>query len=148
MKGQNLRLFVNNKCIALATSCTYHVSLEMEEASTKDDTANFGKSEPVGANWDFSCDALYSPEADSGAHNGEDALDIVLAQAKVWVEFERTGGTKNRDEVNGTPNTYGGWAYVNDISVNAPNRQNVTYTIQGTGWGELKKNPTTSSSAL
>lgn len=149
MKGQNFRVKIGSKCVAFATSCTVHAALQMEESSTKDDTDDYGKSEPVGTNWDFSCDALYSVETDSTGQNGESLMDILLAQTKVFVSFELTEGVKNRETVSGS-NTYGGYAYINDISVNAANRQNVTYTIQGTGYGELGKNkiPGPSSSNL
>ena len=50
--------------------------------------------------------------------NGVDALDLVLAQAKVQVQFEQTQGEKNRVAVTGTA-VYSGSAWVNDISVNA-----------------------------
>ena len=41
-----------------------------------------------------------------------------------------------------------GWAWVSDIVVNAPNRQNATYTIQLTGDGELKAMTVASSSTI
>lgn len=129
MKGQNLRILIGSpaKCIAFATSCTYHLSNTLEDASTKDTEGGFQKQEVTGTAGDISCDALYSVETDSNGINGENALDLVLAGQEVDVEFSPTNGTKNRSAV-GTPYTCK--AIVNDISVNAPNRQNVTYTIQ------------------
>jgi hypothetical protein len=52
---------------------------------------------------------------------------MMLAGQEVTVEFSPTTGTKNR-EATGT--NYTCQAIVNDISINAPNRANVTYTIQ------------------
>ena len=138
IKGQNLRLLVGGKCVAFATSCTVHVSLNLEESSTKDSTNNFTEQTPTGISWDMSCDALYSVDADATGVNGIDALDKVLAQTKVTVMFEQTTGDKNRVAVTGGA-VYSGDAWVNDISINAPNRQNTSYTIQLTGDGVLAK---------
>ena len=138
IKGQNLRVLIGNKCVAFATSCTVHVSLNLEESSTKDSTKNFTEQTPTGISWDMSCDALYSMDADATGVNAIDALDKVLAQTKVTVMFEQTTGDKNRAAVTGSA-VYSGDAWVNDISINAANRQNTSYTIQLTGDGELAK---------
>ena len=86
----------------------------------------------------MSCDALYSVDADATGVNGISALDMVLAQQKVQVQFEQTQGEKNRVAVTGGA-VYSGYAWVNDISINAANRQNTSYTIQMTGDGQLAK---------
>ena len=129
MKGQNLRILIGSpaKCVAFSTGCTYHISSNLEDSSTKDDVGGFQKQEVTGMAGDISCDALYSVDADSGAVNGEAALDMVLAGQEVDVEFSPTEGDKNRTA---TGTKYTCKAIVNDISINAPNRQNVTYTIQ------------------
>ena len=133
MKGQHLRIFIKQgngdaKCIAFAQSMTYHLSANLEDSSTKDDTGDFQKQAVVGMAGDFSCDALYSVETDATGVNGEDALDLVLAGQEVTVEFSGTTGDKNRTQ---TGNKYTCAAIINDISVNSGNRQNVTYSIQG-----------------
>ena len=118
---------INGSCVAFATSCTYHLSANLEDSSTKDDTGDFQLQQVVGLAGDISCDALFSVGTDSTALNGEAALDIVLAGQEVDVEFSPTDGANNRSE---TGTKYTCKAIVNDISINAPNRQNVTYTIQ------------------
>ena len=138
IKGQNLRLLIGGKCVAFATSCTVHVSLNLEESSSKDSTNNFTEQTPTGISWDMSCDALYSVDTDATGVNGINALDTVLAQQRVQVQFEQTQGEKNRIAVSGGA-VYSGYAWVNDISINAGNRQNTSYTIQLTGDGELAK---------
>ena len=138
IKGQNLRLLIGGKCVAFATSCTVHSSLNLEDSSTKDSTNNFTEQTPTGISWDMSCDALYSVDTDATGVNGINALDTVLAQQRVQVQFEQTQGEKNRIAVSGGA-VYSGYAWVNDISINAANRQNTSYTIQLTGDGELTK---------
>ena len=138
IKGQNLRLLIGGKCVAFSTSCTVHSSLNLEESSSKDSTNNFTEQTPTGISWDMSCDALYSVDTDATGVNGINALDTVLAQQRVQVQFEQTQGEKNRVAVSGGA-VYSGYAWVNDISINAANRQNTSYTIQLTGDGELAK---------
>lgn len=130
MKGQNLRILIGSpaKCVAFATSCTYHLSATLEDSSTKDDIGGFQKQEVTGMAGDFSCDALYSVNNDSGAINGEQALDMVLAGQEVDVEFSATEGDKNRTA---TGTKYVCKAIINDISINSPNRQNISYSLQG-----------------
>jgi len=129
MKGQNLRILIGSpaKCVAFSTSCTYHLSATLEDSSTKDDAGGFQKQEVTGMAGDISCDALYSVDADASGINGTDALDMLLAGQEVDVEFSPTTGDKNRTA---TGTKYSCKALVNDISINAPNRQNVTYSIQ------------------
>lgn len=138
IKGQNLRIKLGTKYVAFATSCTVHVSAQLEESSTKDSTNGWQKQEITGMNWDISVDALYSVDSDATGVNGADALDLILAQEQIDVEFTQAAGEKNRVPETGDIK-YSGKAWVNDVSVNAPNRQNTSYTLQATGDGELTK---------
>lgn len=138
IKGQNLRIKLGTKYVAFATSCTVHVSAQLEESSTKDSTNGWQKQEITGMNWDISVDALYSVDTDATGVNGVDALDLILAQQQIDVEFTQAAGEKNRVPESGDIK-YSGKAWVNDVSVNAPNRQNTSYTLQATGDGELTK---------
>lgn len=135
---------INGKCVAFSTSCQYHLSANLEDSSSKDNTDDFQKQQVVGLAGDISCDALYSVESDATGVNGTDALELILAGAEVDVTFTPTSGDKNRSAA-GT--AYTCKALVNDISINAPNRQNVTYSIQM----QMNSKPTTgivSSSAI
>lgn len=135
---------INGKCVAFSTSCQYHLSANLEDSSSKDNTDDFQKQQVVGLAGDISCDALYSLESDATGVNGTDALELILAGAEVDVTFTPTSGDKNRSA---TGTAYSCKALVNDISINAPNRQNVTYSIQM----QMNSKPTTgivSSSAI
>jgi predicted secreted protein len=138
IKGQNLRIKLGTKYVAFATSCTVHVSAQLEESSTKDSTNGWQQQEITGMKWDISVDALYSVDTDATGVNGSEALDLILAQQKIAVEFTQAAGEKNRVPGQGAI-VYSGNAWVNDVSVNAPNRQNTTYTLQAAGDGELTK---------
>lgn len=144
IKGQNLRLSIGGKYVAFATDCTLHVTANLEESSTKDSTNDFSEQEVTGLSWDISTSALYSvaPGSGSGADatgmDGVAALDLILAKQKVAVIFEQCEGTKNRQQKTGTAQ-FSGYVIINDISVNATNRQNATYTLSATGVGALAK---------
>lgn len=140
IKGQNLRLRIGGKYVAFATDCTIHVSGSLEDSSSKDSTDGmWQEQELTSMSWDISTSALYSVDADATGHNAEDALDLVLAMQKVWVEFTGTTGDKNRT-AEGVK--YGGYVWLNDNSISATNRQNGTYSLQGQGTGPLTKNAT------
>lgn len=134
-KGQNLRLCVDNKVIALATSCTFHVAAQLEDSSTKDDTGDWQSQEVTGLSWDCSCDALFSITEDPTAKLYKDLINLMIEKKTVSVEVLLTDSeNSNRNEV-GSVTT--GTGYISDLSLNAPNRQNATYSIQITGSGPL-----------
>ena len=65
IKGQNLRLYVQNICVAAAKNAQVHVSLEVQEDSTKDTIDDWLQQSPVGLSWDAQTDAMVDmqPEA-------------------------------------------------------------------------------------
>ena len=137
IKGQNLRLMIDGKCVAAATSCSVHLTASLEDASTKDNTGDWQEQEATGKSWDMSVDALVV--VDKTDTTGLQAFDITkLIGTTVEVTFQQTEGDQNRiAAANGTKFT--GKAIVNDVSITAGNRQNATYTCQLTGNGELKQ---------
>ena len=137
IKGQNLRVMVGGKCIAMATSCTFHISAQVESASTKDDANDFEVNEVTGLSWDASTDSLVTL-TDNGV-NGElptDLLSLILNKTLVTLTFDQTAGTNNRTGQNSAIKRSGS-AYLTDYSLNAQNRQNSTLSCQFTGSGPL-----------
>lgn len=137
IKGQNLRVMVGGKCIAMATSCTFHVAAQTESASTKDDANDFEVNEVTGLSWDASTESLVTLQ-DNGT-NGElptDLLSVMIAKTKVTLTFDVTNGTNNRVGTNSALKK-SGQAYINDISITAANRQNSTLSAQFLGTGPL-----------
>ena len=137
IKGQNLRVMVGGKCVAMATSCTFHISAQTEDSSTKDDANAFANSEVTGLSWDCSTDSLVTL-TDNGV-NGElptDLMSLILNKTKVTLTFDQTAGTNNRTGQNSAIKR-SGQAYLTDYSLTAPNRQNSTLTCQFTGTGPL-----------
>ena len=137
IKGQNLRVMVGGKCIAMATSCTFHISAQTESASTKDDANDFEVNEVVGLSWDASTDSLVTL-SDNGT-NGElptELMSLIINKTMVTLTFDTTAGTNNRTGQNSAIKKTGS-AYVTDFSVTAQNRANSTLSVQFTGSGPL-----------
>lgn len=137
IKGQNLRVMVGGKCIAMATSCTFHVAAQMEDSSTKDDTGDWQNQEVVGLSWDASTDSLVTL-TDNGS-NGElptDLFSAMIAKTAVTLTFDTTASTNNRTAQNSAIKKSGS-AYISDISITAANRANSTMTVQFQGTGAL-----------
>lgn len=137
IKGQNLRVMVGDKCIAMATSCTFHVSAQLEDASTKDSVGDFQEQEVTGLSWDAQTESLVTL-VDNGT-NGElpqDLLSLMINKTKVTLTFDQTAGTNNRVGQNSVIKKTG-QAYITDMSVQAANRQNSTLSVKFTGTGPL-----------
>ena len=137
IKGQNLRVMVGGKCIAMATSAQFHVSAELQDSSTKDSVGDFQEQEVTGLSWDAQTESLVTLE-DNGT-NGElpqDLLSLMINKTKVTLTFDQTSGTNNRVAQNSVIKKTG-QAYITDMSVQAANRQNSTLSVQFTGTGAL-----------
>ena len=128
---------VGGKCIAMATSCTFHVSAQLQDSSTKDSVGDFQEQEVTGLSWDAQTESLVTLE-DNGS-NGElpqDLLSLMINKTKVTLTFDQTAGTNNRVGQNSVIKKTG-QAYVSDINISAQNRQNSTISVQFTGTGPL-----------
>ena len=130
-------MMVGGKCIAMATSCQFHISAQMEDASTKDSTGDFQEQEVTGLSWDAQTESLVTLE-DNGT-NGElpqDILSLIINKTKVTLTFDQTAGTNNRVAQTSVIKKTGE-AYVSDVQITAQNRQNSTMTVQFQGTGAL-----------
>jgi len=137
IKGQNLRVMVGGKCIAMSTNSVFHVSATLESSSTKDSVGDFEEQEVTGLSWDASCDALVTL-TDNGT-NGElvtDLISLMINKTLVTLTFDQTAGTNNRTGQNAAIKRTG-TAYINDVQVTAQNRANSTFTVQFAGTGPL-----------
>ena len=137
IKGQNLRVMVGGKCVAMATSCQFHVAAQLEDASTKDSEGDWQEQEVTGLSWDAQTESLVTLE-DNGT-NGElpqDLLSLMINKTQVTLTFDQTAGTNNRVGQNSVIKK-SGKAWISDIQITAANRQNSTVTVQFQGTGAL-----------
>ena len=142
-KGQFVRLFLSSdnttapaKVIAAAKSLSLHVSMTLEDATTKDTTGNWQIQEPTGLSYDISTSALV---------RGNDTItSAVAAQDLASIESIYEGGTPVKWKIcnvsGANQRTAGaviasGSVLLTQLTMNGPNRQNATYDAQLTGYG-------------
>jgi predicted secreted protein len=142
-KGQFVRLVVMDNStpavIAAAKELSLHLSLTLEDSTTKDTTGDWQVQEPTAINYDISTNALVeSGETITSLVDGYGLSDLMTlyeaGQPFGW-EIANTSGDNNRTI--GTVIAQGN-ALLTTLTVNAPNRQAASYTAQLTGYGPLE----------
>lgn len=139
IKGQNLRILAGPdtshlKCIAAAVSCAVHLSLQVEEDSTKDTEDDWLVNEPVGVNWDVQTDALVTDTPEGALA----VSDLTVGMVYV-IRFSQTAGAdgeKNRDAVASVIQMTGD-AILSDMTITAQNEAVTTYSCKFSGTGDL-----------
>lgn len=142
-KGQNVRLFlgsdnsaVPSKIVAAAKSLSLHVSMTLEDATTKDTDGDWQVQEPTALSFDISSNALVkSGETITSSVQGQDFAsieDIYEASVPVRFQIANTSGANNRTK---GAIICSGSVVITQLTLNAPNRQNATYDTQLTGYG-------------
>ena len=142
-KGQYVRLFLGSdntatpaKVIASAKSLSLHVSMSMEDATTKDTTGDWQVQEPVGLSYDISTSALMrSGDNVTSTVQGQslaDVMSIYEASEPVKWQIAAVSGTNNRDK---GAVIASGSVVITSLTLNGPNRQNATYDAQLNGYG-------------
>ena len=140
IKGQNLRVLLGDDdqhlaCVAAATNCQVHLSLEMQEDTTKDTDDDWIPMEPAGINWDVSVDALVLLD------NEETGVTVNSLQVgRVYrLRFAQTAGAtgeQNRDAIANVLQLTGN-AILSDLQLTAQNQDESQYTAKFTGHGDL-----------
>ena len=137
IKGQNLRVLVGGKCVAMATNCTFHIGLQTSDSSTKDSTGDWAENEVVGKSWDCQTDSLVTlTDNGSGGELPQDLLSLIINATLVTLTFDQTSGTNNRVAQNSSLKMSGS-AYLQDLQFTAQNRQNSQLTAKFIGTGAL-----------
>ena len=143
-KGQNVRLFVSSdnntaptSVIAAAKSLSFHCSLQMESATTKDTTGNYDIQEPTALSYDISTNALVRSadtiESQVGGNSLSDIAAIYEDGTPVKWKIANTSGANNRTAGS---TIVSGSAIVTQLTINSAVKNNVTYDSQFTGYGE------------
>ena len=131
IKGQNLRIFVGGNCVAEATSCQIQINGNAEDSSTKDVTGAFAQESVVSKSWSVSVDSLECSPANIRA-----SLRMIVAMQSVTLKWDQTAGAQNRVAQNATFARTGS-AYLTDLNLSTPNRQNSQLSLQFTGSGPI-----------
>ena len=138
-KGQNFRLFVNNKCVAGAKSCTVEETAELEDISTKDSTGMAKQSTMKSQSWNGSVDALVINETDQTGTTLSNLLTQVLSCNYALVEYNETSGLQNRTASSDSELKASGTALINDFTLKATNGEEISLSCKFAGCGPLSK---------
>ena len=142
-KGQFVRLFLGSdnsavpaKIVAAAKSLSLHVSMSLEDATTKDTAGDWQVQEPTALSFDISTNALVrSGDTITSTVQAQDFAsieDIYEASTPVRFQIANTSGANNRTK---GAIICSGSVVVTQLTLNAPNRKNATYDTQLTGYG-------------
>ena len=143
-KGQFVRLFLSSDnsaepltVIGAAKSLSLHVSLTLEDATTKDTAGDWQIQEPTALSYDISTGALVrSGETITSAVGAKGLADletIYEAGTPVKWKIANVGGDNNRTA---SSTIVSGSVVLTQLAINGPNRQNADYTATLNGYGE------------
>lgn len=145
-KGQFVRLFLGSDntsapstVIGAAKSLSLHVSLTMEDATTKDTAGDWQIQEPTALSYDISTGALVrSGETITsavGAKGLSDLETIYEAGTPVKWKIANVSGDNNRTA---SSTIISGSCLLTQLAINAPNRANADYTATLNGYGDYQ----------
>ena len=145
-KGQYVRLFLGSDAtatpaavVASATSLSLELSMELEDATTKDTTGDWRVQEPTGYTFTITTNSLVrSGDTITSAVAGKtysDLMDIYEAGNPVRFQIANVGGDNNRTKLNVLAS---GLVVLTALNSSHQNRQNSTYDATLSGYGELE----------
>ena len=143
-KGQFVRLFLGSDntaapstVIAAAKSLSLHVSMSLEDATTKDTTGEWKVQEPTALSYDISTSALMRSgdtiTSQVGAKSLADLETIYEAGTPVKFMIANVGGDNNRTA---SSTIISGSVTLTQLTLNGPSRQNADYTANFNGYGD------------
>lgn len=141
-KGQFVRLFLSNSSnpalvLAGAKTLQLHVSMSLEDATTKDTPGTWQVQEPTGLSYDISTNALVaSNETITSAVGGQTLgtlMDFYESSTLLYWQIANVSGDNQRTKGSVIVS---GQARIGSIAVNAANRQVATYDTQLSGYGD------------
>ena len=139
--GQFVRLFLEEsatatKVIAAARQLSLHISMTLEDASTKDTDGGWQYQEPTGLSYDISTTALVSSSetimSEVDVTELPDIMDAYNIDNSMVFKIANVSGDNNRTA---STTICSGQVTVSNLQINAPNRQLATYTAQLQGIG-------------
>lgn len=143
IQGGDMMLFLSTKSIAYATNHTLEISGETQDTSNKDEAAGGWSSQEVNIlSWSATSDNLYS--VDGEGDNFEDLFDLMVAKTPIACVFAKKSQASSvvsvpTDGWTAGATGYQGNAVITNLSLNAPNGEYATYTVQLQGVGALQK---------
>ena len=142
-KGQFVRLFLSSdnttapsKVIAAAKSLSLHVSMQLENATTKDTQGSWDIQEPTGLSYDISTSALVrGNDTITSSVSAQDLASIEeIYETGTPVKWQIANVSGDNQRTKGSVIASGS-VLLTQLTMNAANRQNATYDAQLTGYG-------------
>lgn len=142
-KGQFVRLFLGSdntatpsKVIAAAKQLSFHVSLSVENATTKDTQGDWQVQEPTGLSYDISTNALTrGGDTITSTVQGQSLADLEdIYDASEPVKFEIANVSGDNQRTKGAV-IVSGSVVITQLTLNNPNRQNSDYSASLNGYG-------------
>ena len=142
-KGQFVRLYLSSDntaapaaVIAAAKQLSLHVSLSLEDSTTKDTTGEWQIQEPTALNYDISTTALVrSGETITSAVGAKGLADLeTIYEAGTPVKWLIANVSGDNNRTKGSV-ICSGSALISQLQISAQNKQNATYTAQLQGYG-------------
>lgn len=138
--GKDMMLFVEDKALALATSCKLGLSAETIDTQSKD-SGIWTEKDIKKLSWNASSENVFSADADANSYDKLFALFI--AHKPVTLKF----GIVGNPDVNEMPSAgwtlangaYTGKAVITSLEANAPDGDKATFSISFEGTGALTK---------
>jgi hypothetical protein len=143
-KGETVRLFLSSDntaaptaVLAAAKSLSLHVSVTLEDSSTKDTTGEWVSQEPTEINYDISTSALVRSgetiTSQVGAKTYADIQSLYEAGTPFKWKIANVSGDNNRTA---SSTIVSGSILITTLTQNDPNRQSSDYTMNANGYGE------------
>ena len=129
--GQNFRTFIGGSAVPEATSCSVSVQGNLESSATKDSTGNWDEEQMTSKQWSVSVS-----DVDASLASLRALITRFNSDSKTTVGWDQTAGAQNRVAQN-ADFARSGQAILNDLSIQADNRQTIQVSCQYQGSGAL-----------
>ena len=129
--GQNFRVFIGGSAVPEATNCQVTIQGNVEDASTKDSVGGWNEEMMTSKQWSAQVDNI-----DASLSNLRALITRFNSDAKTTVGWDQTAGAQNRVAQHATF-ARSGSAILNDLSIQAGNRQIIQVSCQYQGSGAL-----------
>lgn len=131
LMGQNFRAFVGGSSVPEATSCQVTIQGDVEDASTKDTEGSWNEEQMTSKSWSVQVD-----DYDASLATLRALITRFNSDAKTTVGWDQTAGSQNRVAQNAAF-ARSGQAILNDLSIQANNRQTIQVSCQYQGSSAL-----------
>ena len=129
--GQNFRVFIGGSAVPEATNCQVTIQGNVEDASTKDSVGGWNEEMMTSKQWSAQVDNI-----DASLGNLRALITRFNSDAKTTVGWDQTSGAQNRVAQHAAF-ARSGQAILNDLSIQAGNRQTIQVSCQYQGSGAL-----------